>query len=132
MFGKLHRKKFVSGREPLSDADFLLRLNPRRELHCFVAAAREALARVCDVPPTALYPNDTPASVVKLMTFDWDDLNAILELEQILGIAIEGDIPRFLGWRFFWRGEAGPQTIGEWCVRVAEHLHSRYGETHIA
>jgi hypothetical protein len=68
---------------------------------------------------------------LKLLTFDWDDLDVVLELEEILGFPVGDEIPRFLGWRFLWRGEAGPRTIGEWCVRVAEHLQSRYSETHV-
>ena len=79
-----------------------------------------------------LYPEDTPESIVKLVTFDWDDVSVALELESILGFFISDDFPHFLGWRFFWRGQKGPQTIGEWCIRVAEHLHSKHGGTHVA
>ena len=131
MFAKLHRKKFVSDRTPLSDTEFLSRLGVRRELHRFIAAAREALARVCHVPASTLYPDDKPTSLLRLLTWDWDDLGVILELEALLGIQIEGEIPRFLMSRCFWRGEPGPPTIGEWCIRVAEHLQSRYSENHV-
>lgn len=132
MFAKLHRRQFVSGRVPLSDAEFALRLGVRPELHRFMAAARESLARVCRVPASSLHPDDAPESLLKLLTCDWDDVGLIMELEQILGIPIEDEIPHFLGRRFFWSGETGPQTIGEWSVRVAEHLQSRQSQTQAA
>jgi hypothetical protein len=131
MFAKLHRKKFVGGRAPLSDEEFLSQLAVRPELRRFAVATREALGRVCSVPASAFYPTDTPAATLKLLTFDWDDVGVALELEHVLGFSVGDEIPRFLGWRFFWRGEAGPQTVGEWCIQVAEYLQSRYSETHV-
>jgi hypothetical protein len=129
MFAKLHRKKFVSDRAPLSDTKFLSRPGVRPELQRFALVAREALARVCHVPATSFYPEDPPASVLKLLSFDWDDLNVSMELEQILGISIQDDTPPFLGQRFFcFYKKQGPQTIGEWCVRVAEFLQTGCGE----
>ena len=96
-----------------------------------VAGAREALARVCRVPASVIYPEDAPASLVRLVG-DWDDLGVALELEAAFGISIDEPLPRFVGWRFFWRGEAGPLTVGEWTVRVAEYLKSRLHDDRVA
>lgn len=52
--------------------------------------------------------------------------------DPAIALAIEDEIPRFLRWRVFWCGEAGPKAIGDWSVRVAEHLQSRYSETRAA
>ncbi len=131
MFAKIHRNKFVRDRAPLSNDEFVSRVGARPELHRFIAASREAIARICRVPATLLYPDDAPESVVKLATFDWDDVSVAIELEDILGFAVGDDTPRFLGWRFFWRGKPGPRTVGEWCIRVAEHLQARHSETQI-
>lgn len=131
MFAKLHRRRLVKGRAPLSDDEFVSRVGVRPELHYFIVAAREAVARVCRVPSSFLFPEDKPESIVKLVTFDWDDLGVVMEMEGILGFAIGDEVPRFIGWRFFWRGEPGPKTFGAWCVRVAEYIHSTHAETHV-
>jgi len=130
MFANLHRKKFVSGRAPRSDEEFASRVGARPELHRLVAAAREALARVCHLPAPLIYPEDAPASIAQ-MVGDWDDLAVALELESALGITVDEQFPHFLGWRFFWRGEAGPHTVGEWAIRVSEYLESRLHDNHV-
>jgi hypothetical protein len=52
----------------------------------------------------------------------------ILQLEHILGIRIPDDeeLPRLLGWRFFWLGHPKPKTIGEWTIQIAGHLQSNH------
>jgi hypothetical protein len=131
MFPSLQRKRFSGGRTPLSDAEFMLKLGVSEESHLFVARAREALARVCHIPASVIYPEDAPASLVRLVG-DWDDLVVALELEAVLGISIDEQLPRFIGWRFFWRGEAGPRTVGEWAIRVAQYLESRLHDDRVA
>jgi hypothetical protein len=124
MFTRTHRKKFVDGRSPLSDAEFAVKSSVRPELHRIVAAAREALARVCHIPATMIYPEDLPESLQKL-TFDgWDDAAVVIELESVLSIPIERELPRFVGGRFFWRHSPGASSVGDWCRRVAEDLQS--------
>lgn len=126
MFAKVQRERLVSSRAPLSDADFSSRLGVRPELQRFAVAAREALARLCGVPATLLYPEDTPASALKLLTFDWDDVSVLIELEKILGVSIQDNIPQFLTQRFFcFYKKTGPQSIGEWCISVAEFLEAQ-------
>jgi hypothetical protein len=131
MFPSLQRKRFCEGRTPLSDAEFESRLSVPEASHRLVAGAREALARVCHVPASLIYPEDAPTSLVRLVG-DWDDLGVALELEKVFRISIDEQLPRFLGWRFFWRGEAGPRTVGEWAIRVAEYLESRLHDDGVA
>ena len=124
MFTSLQRKRFCDGRAPLSDVEFAARLGVPEASCRLVAAARDALAKVCHISASLIYPEDEPASVAQ-MVGDWDDLTVALELESALGVSIDEQFPRFLGWRFFWRGEAGPRTVGEWAIRVSEYLESR-------
>lgn len=124
MFTNTQRQRFTDGRSPLPDTEFAAKIGVRSELHRFATAAREALARVCHVPATMIYPEDSPESLQRLIFDGWDDLAVILELESILGIAVERELPRFVGWRFFIRGESGASSVGEWCRRVAEDLQS--------
>src|SRR5258706_5630328 len=131
IFPGLQRKRFCEGRTLLSDAEFISRLGVPEGSHRFVAGAREALARVCYIPASVICPEDAPASLARLVG-DWDDLGVALELEAAFGIFIDERLPRVNGWRFFWRGEAGPRTVGEWAVRVAEYLESRLHDDQVA
>lgn len=74
---------------------------------------------------------DQPTSLLKLLTWDWDDISVLMALEAVVGIQIEGELPRFLMSRFFWWREPGSPTIGEWCLQVAEHLESRCSNTYV-
>ena len=122
MLAELQRRKFVVSREPLSDEEFCSRSGASPELWGLVVATREAMARICHVPASSLYPDDLPENTGKLAEFDWDDGSVVLELEEILGCEVHEDLPQFLGRRFFWHSEPGPRTLGEWCVRVAQEL----------
>jgi hypothetical protein len=124
MFSKLQRKRFTEGRTPLSDDDFASALGVEPDLQRFAVAARESLSRVCHVPAALIYPDDAPSSLARLAG-DWDGLGVVLELESLLGIPVEGELPQFLGSRFFWRTRSGPSTFGEWAVSVARYLHER-------
>src|SRR5690348_9218784 len=81
---KQHRE-YVMTRPALSDADFASRLNVSPDQQRFVVALREALSNICRVPPTAIYPEDTPESLVKLAGY-WDDLPVVMYLEEVLGV----------------------------------------------
>jgi hypothetical protein len=120
----------VGRRSPLSDEEFARRLNVPQGLHRFAIAAREALGRTYHVPASSFYPEDAPKAIGKLQRWNKDHYSVILQLEHILGVSIPEDeeLPRLLGWRFFWGGNPKPKTIGEWAVQVAKHLQSTHGE----
>lgn len=120
------RQRFVEGRRALSDCDFLSRTSAPPEWQRFALAAREALGRVCQIPPDRIYPEDDPEVLAELAG-DWDDLRLILQLEELLHPPLDDrgdDFPNFLCGRFFWIKWPGPKTVGEWATRVAEHVHS--------
>src|SRR4051812_40241940 len=100
---KSKRENFVGSRTALSRVEFALRLGAPAERQAFVVAARAALGRVCHVPESQIYPDDDPQRLAELVG-DWDDLQLILELEQLLHISVGDsghDFPRFLLGRFF-------------------------------
>jgi len=123
MFTNAQHKKFVDDRSRLSDAEFAAKIGASPALHRFAIAAREALARVCHIPASMSYPDDSPESLRRLIG-GWDDLGVVLELESILGISIERDLARFVGWKFFWHGESGASNVGDWRRQVADNLQS--------
>jgi hypothetical protein len=128
---KSKRKRFVDSRPPLSDEDFLSRTSVRPEWRGFALAAREALGRVCQIPADRIYSEDDPESLAELALLDWDDMNVVIELEQLLRVPLGDpgdDFPRFLPGRFFWRKWPAPKTVGEWAGRVAEHVRSKQDE----
>lgn len=129
---KSKRKKFVEARSPLSDEEFLSRVSVRPEWRGFALAARQALGRVCQIPADRIYSEDNPDSLAELTFLDWDDMNVVMELEELLNIPLGdpgNDFPRFLFGRFFWRKWPGPKTVAEWAAQVAEHVHLKQNAT---
>ena len=122
MFLRSRRQKFVEAHSALPDEDFLREVGARSDLARFVTAARRAVARICHVPSEAIHPNDAPATLAGLATFDWDELQVIMHVERELGVPLgEGfAAPRFLPGRFFWRSWPAPGTFGEWASQFAE------------
>jgi hypothetical protein len=122
---KSKRQEFIGRTTALPDDDFISRLRIRPECQSFALAAREALGRICQVPPSHIHPEDKPELLAELV-WDWDDMAVILEMEQLLHVPLGGhaeDFPRFIPGRFLWRKWPGPKTIGDWAAQVAEHVH---------
>src|SRR5712671_6491048 len=122
---KSKREKFVGSKTALSDDDFVSGLSMRPECQKFALAAREALGRICQVPPSHIHPDDKPEFLAELV-WDWDDMALVLEMEQLLHVPIGGaaeNFPRLIPGRFFWRKWPGPKTVGEWTAQVAEHVY---------
>jgi hypothetical protein len=92
------------------------------ELWSFAAAARHVLGRKCQVPASHIYPEDKPELLAQLAG-DWDDMEVILELEELLQVPLGNlgdDFPPFLSVRFFWHKCPGAKSVGDWITRVAE------------
>src|SRR5579864_4479679 len=117
-----HYQKVVEDRPPLSDAEFVLELDVPPELYLFIATVREALAGICSIPAFAIYPEDTPQSLLRLADDDEED-KMILGLEDLLHIPVDIELSPFIGWRFFWLGKPGPQSVGEWIIAIAKRLY---------
>lgn len=128
---KSKREGFLAGRSALSDEEFALRTGVPFDMRHLVLAARQALATVCQIPATHIYPDDCPEAIAALVT-DWDDLNVVLRLEELIHVSIADpgeDFPRFLSGRFFLRKWPGPKSVGEWVVQVAHHVHANKDAT---
>jgi hypothetical protein len=130
MSASTYHKKIPEDRLPLSDADFVLRLNVPAELHRFITTIREALAGICSLPASLIYPEDTPESLFRLADDDVDEPQVVFALEDLLDIHVEINIPPFIGWRFFWLGKPGPQSVGEWTVSLAKRLYGESAHAH--
>ncbi|EEF61545.1 hypothetical protein [Pedosphaera parvula] len=124
-----HYKKVVEDRPPLSDAEFVLGLDVPPELYLFIATIREALAGICSLPAFLIYPEDTPESLLQLAD-DQDEPKVVLTFEDILDLHVEININHFMGWRFFWLGKAGGQSVGEWTVSLAKRLYGESADAH--
>ena len=118
--------RFLINRQPLTDAEFAARAGARPELHRFVVAARAAVARQCRVRAELLYPEDLSKALMNLAPDDWDDLFIQAAMEEILVQPLTAKLPLLHGRRFLWWGKPGPESLGAWCVQVAECL--RQGE----
>jgi hypothetical protein len=129
MSTNIYHTKIPEDRLPLSDDDFVLRLNVPTELHRFITTIREALAGICSLPASLIYPEDTPESLMSMADGE-EQPQVVLALEDLLNLHVEINIPPFIGWRFFWLGKPGPQSVGEWTVALAERLHGEAAYAH--
>jgi hypothetical protein len=122
MFLESRRQKFIEQHGFVSDEDFLRDIGARSDVARFVTTGRKAVAGICHVPAETIHPTDTPATLAGLATFDWDELQIIMIVEQELGVTLGErlDPPRFLPGRFFWRSWPAPTTFGEWVIQFAE------------
>jgi len=108
------RGRFVAGKEPLSDADFLRKIGASGPEEEVCLAIRNALADVADVPPQMIISED-PLDSVALLSFDGaDQIEWIMSLEKELGISIPNRDVREM------RVEG--RTVGEYVIALARKI----------
>jgi hypothetical protein len=110
------RRRWVENRTPLSDSRYAEAIGVPLDHAGIAAAAREALASKCVVPPEAIQPGDTLAGLAPLMLDHWEEFFAAAPIERRLGVALSDQVVNEMPSLY------GAPTVGEWSRRVAEHV----------
>lgn len=83
------RKEFIA-RSSISDEQFLRAIHATENFsESFIKCCRSKLGEVFQVDSDKIYPTDTWQTLYKLKPVDWDILEIVFALEDILNIEIE-------------------------------------------
>ncbi|MBD1907593.1 hypothetical protein H6F66_15775 [Trichocoleus sp. FACHB-6] len=95
-------------RSPMSDEEFMNMVRLPGDLFKKAAKCyRSKLGEMFRVPPEKIYPDDSFSELARLGTSDWDILEIVLFLEQIL--EVELDDTKVPEWNL-------KTTVGQWII----------------
>lgn len=123
------RRRFWAGRTMLSDADFCLHVCPGTPTdHFFWLAYRRAMAESIQVPTESLHPDDTVATLSRMVSpIGLDFLDVVFRLEKWLNISIPRDLCATEGmsreeWAAFRQQTTTLQGMGNYMVKGLKAL----------
>jgi hypothetical protein len=128
MFLSKGRTRFIAGRRPLSDEEFVNRLGATLPESKYLLAVRNVIAAACGVDHELIYNSDNTWALDDIMEFDiaggWDYVIFTIFLEEELKMPISEKLrfPSFTGRRCFVWLERPPKDFGTWALEVARRL----------
>lgn len=108
-FKKSKKLNEILQRPEMNDEEFLQKLKLSDDLAIkTVSCVRTGLGKSFKIPPTKLYPDDKFREIISLPCWEWDMMELVLALEEILKIDIdEEQVPN-------WTSK--DITLGKWIV----------------
>ena len=128
MFLSKRRTRFIAGRRPLSDEEFVNRLGAALPESKYVLAVRNVIAAACGVDHELIYNSDNTWALNDILEFDiaggWDYVVFTIFLEEELKMPISEKLrfQSFTGKRCFVWLERPPKDFGTWALEVARTL----------
>jgi hypothetical protein len=135
MFRSWARNRFLKGRVPLANDEFLARLDANETNERYLVSIRDVMARACRVQPEMIHPEDSPFALTRIMSFDlaggWDGTIFEMFLEEELDMEFREHLrlPSLVGSRFLFWGERAPENFGAWALKVSGVLHELESQT---